>query len=148
MSGLVGTIGAKSGVISANTPIWGPNDIGDISLGTDVTVGGNNSSPDSRNGLWKNDLTGIATCYLALDDFATGWNGALFTLPAEYVPQADHYVLCVCTCWDAAYMCRFYSAGSNAGEVRIWNGDYVGKGEGGRTATTESVIFSHTWLTA
>ena len=145
MSGIVGTIGANSGVIGKNETIWGPNDKADLTLGTGVTL-----ASDAENGLWKNDLTGIATCYFVLDDFSTSSNQALFTVPAGYYPQADYYVAAVCTCWDAAYMCRFYgpASGNRLGEVYLWHGDYVGKGEGGRTSTDEGIIFSHTWLTA
>ncbi len=145
MSGIIGTIGAKSGVIGKNEPVWGPNAIGDLTLGTGVTVGSNNSSPASTNVLYKNLSTGLVSCYLEFDDFAINSSTLICTFPEGYIPLVDMYVAATCTCWDAVYLCRLHH---NTGNLNMWAADYVGKGEGGRTSTSEAIIFSEVWMAA
>ena len=149
MLSATGTAGATTylrGDNAWNTPSenWGSNVISSLTLGTNVTVGGNTASPSETNGIYKNTVTGMVTCYLELDDFAINTSQLLCTFPAGYRPKTDIYIACICTCWDAVYMCRLHRTGN----FNMWYGDYVGKGEGGRTSTAEGIIFSTTWAAA
>ncbi len=136
MSGLVGLVGSKSGVIGS---FASPALIDGSSLvvaGSSVTV----DVSSSGHGLFKNPITNQVLFRAQLSGFPTATSQKLCDIPAGYRPYMSIHMPFINTNWSSLYFCRV----NTDGQVNLWSGDYVGTA---RSATTQGILIWGEWFT-
>jgi hypothetical protein len=141
MSGIIGEVGSKSGVIGLPNGT-GIEDNWSSNAGSSITAG-TNCAIDSAE-LFKNNVTGMVCCYYQVGGFSVGATQVLATLPSGFIPKVTVYIPMICTNWDSLYPIRVYPVGhGQAGNCYIWNSDFIGTA---RSATNQKILFSASWF--